>query len=224
MDQEAQAPELAQAAEPAKPRRGRPPMPGGNKRQRRRAELVAAGKTNQAGNGRGMARRGGNWSMRRAQPVLEALRRGLTLAEASRVAGTSDTVTSMWMVRKPEFLEAVTAARHAAAYNMPDQARAILAEAEARIETVDRRLASAVIMSARNRADLLMRCAAIYNRRMSERFYIHGDADGGPIKVEIRTFSVGPTRTHIDGKAEIVEVKPMPEGARPSLQSIESDS
>ena len=202
-------------------------MPGGNKRQRRRAELVAAGKTNGAGNGRGMARPdrlGGNWSIRKAAPVLQALREGLTLTAAAERCGLNAGTVGGWMDNRPEFTEQVIAARHAAALNMPDMARTILADAEARIETVDRRLASAVIMSARNRADLLMRCAAIYNRRMSERFYIHGDADGGPIKVEIRTFALPSGRAHIDGKAEIVEVKPMPEGARPSSLSIESDS
>ena len=221
MDQEAQAPE---PAEPAKPRRGRPVEPNSlrSRRLARRAELAASGKRpDKRGQYRGPPV---TWSLRRAAPVLEALRQGLTLTEASERAGSNIGVTSGWMVRYPDFLEAVTAARHAAAYNMPDQARAILAEAEARIETVDRRLASAVIMSARNRADLLMRCAAIYNRRMSERFYIHGDADGGPIKVEIRTFRIEEPRAHIDGKAEVIDAKPVPEGARPSSQSIESDS
>lgn len=173
---------------------------------------------------RGRPRGLASWNIGKVQPILTGLRAGNTLQAAAELAGLDPNVVTHWQVRHPEFAAEIMAARATAALNMPDEARRILEHAEARIEQVDRRLASAIIMSARNRADLVMRTAAIWNRRMSERFYIHGDADGGPIKVEIRTFSVPEPRAHINGKAEVIEAKPVSEGARPSLQSIESDS
>ncbi len=207
---------------PARRKRGRPTEPG-SKRSRaaaRRLELAASGKIpDRNGQYRGSMT---SYRLGRAQPVLQALREGLTLSQAAERSGLSLPTVAGWMVNKPEFTEMVTAARSAAALNMPDQARLILQDAEDRLETIDRRLASAMVMSARNRADLLMRCAGIYNRRMSEKYYLHGGDDGGPIRVDIRMFAVAPVHAHLDGTAEIIEAKPVHEGAQPSVLSINS--
>lgn len=206
---------MGQEVATAPPKRlGRPP--GANPPKRRRYK---PGDLDNPGRGRPRT-----WNIGRVQPLLVHLRAGTTLIEAAHKAGLDPDLVHQWQVRYPEFSQEIMAARAAAALNMPDEAKRILDAADARIEQVDRRLASAIIMSARNRADLVMRTAAIWNRRMSERFYIHGDADGGPIKVEIRTFSSPEPRAHAVIDADVIDAKPVPEGARPSIKAIESDS